>query len=111
MLNGTTYQTPDFYCTMVNGKPYKFATERCALSWKQRVVKADYIPKPADTLGFRSGTLLQDFKSGSLWYIDGAVRRQVDLDAWNKHGFTWDEVVICNRKELELHAPKGDLVA
>ncbi len=111
MLNGTTYKTPDFYCTSLNDKPYRFASERCALSWGQRMVESASIEKPSSVLGFRSGTLLQDFKSGTLWYIDGAVRRQVDFDAWNKHQFNWDDVVICSRKELELHVAKGDLSA
>lgn len=109
MLNGTTYKTPDFYCTRIDGTLYKFATERCAMSWRQRVVEHPPIAKPAKSLGFRSGTLLQDFKSGSIWYIDGAMRRQVDWDAWLKHGFDWDDVVVCNRKELQLHPAKGDL--
>lgn len=109
MLNGTTYRTPDFYCTKVNGQDYRFATERCALSWRQRVVESPPVPRPERALGFRSGTLLQDFKSGSIWYIDGAVRRQVDFDAWRKHKFSRSELVVCSRDELELHEARGDL--
>jgi hypothetical protein len=108
--SGFTYSTPDFDFTVLSGKLYRFSTSTCARSWRQHVVRLAEHPKPEAVLGFRSGALLQDWRSGTLWLIDGARRREVDYDAWVGYGFSWEDVLLCTRAELELHEPGEPLI-
>jgi hypothetical protein len=91
------------------GKVYRFASERAFQSWSVplRRFHSKYHGPPPESdgvLGFRAGSLIQGFYDARVYYISDNLRREITSpDVWEAFGFQWDEVIVVNKKELELH--------
>lgn len=107
--NGMAYGDKHDQYMKQGGKLYRFASERAFKSWNVplRPYHSKHHGSPgevAGTLGFRAGSLIQGFADAKVYYISDNLRREITSpDVWNAFGFSWDEVIVVSKKELELH--------
>jgi hypothetical protein len=91
------------------GKRYRLYSDRAAGSWGIDPIRgseqslANY-PRARAPLGFRDGTLIQNFSDGKLYVISGNKRRQVTSpDVLARFGWRERDALVVSDEETALH--------
>lgn len=93
---------------------YKFVSKRAKESWNLPVIKAkfaaiEHIPLLA-TLGFRDGTMIEDFSTRKLYLISKSRKWLVDSpDTLGRYGLEHVKPVVASAEEVGAHRDGGVL--
>lgn len=83
---------------------YKFGSTRAWKSWSVPIRNVAWTAEPVGTLGFRPGSLLQQFSSAKLYVVSNNLRLPITSpDVWEWYGWSWDDVLVVSMKELLMH--------
>lgn len=110
--DGLAVETEKGLYYIKNKKKFRFFSERVFDTWSLEPVRSSeqavkHMPR-AGVLGFRDGSLIQDYSDGKLYIIAGNRRRMITSpDVLEVLGRDYDDVVAASREEIELH-DEGD---
>lgn len=97
-----------------NKKRFRFFSDRVFESWNLEPAigseaSVKHIPR-GGVLGFRDGSLIQDFSDGKIYLIAGNKRRLITSpDVFDLLGYDEGMIVPVSREEVELHDRGGDI--
>lgn len=88
-------------------KGYKFISQRAQNTWKLPVLnldpRVDSLPNNiVGSLGFRDGSLIQNFKDGKLYLVSDAKKRLLTAPL-EDYGFDWTDVISISDEEAKFH--------
>lgn len=98
------------------GRKYEVFSERVLKSWELPILKGSEValsktPRGKGYLGFRDGTIVQDYSTGRVYLISGNKKRWIrSPDVYEKYGLDEDRVIFVSSEEVELHSDGKDLL-
>lgn len=106
--DGLAVETEKSLYYIKNKKKFRFFSRRVFDTWSLEPVRSSeqaikHMPK-GGVLGFRDGSLIQDYSDGKLYIIAGNKRRLITSpDVLKVLGRDYEDVVPASREEIELH--------
>lgn len=113
VTSGLIYKYGQRVFYLKSGKGYTFCSQRALDSWKLPVMELDPLEGSLPTalygvLGFRDGSLIQNFKDGKIYLVSDAKKRLLTAPL-EDYGFDWADVVSVSDEEAQFHDDGTDL--
>lgn len=113
VVDGLIYSWGHIEFIAKNGNGYEFYSKRARDSWGLPVFpldrREDSLPRRlVGTVGFRDGSLIQNFKDGKIYLISNATKRLLTAPL-EDYGFSWSDVVAVSDQEASFHSDGEDI--